>query len=230
MLNALRYELIRIRTLRSTWILLAAGAALQFLVAYMAAGHHERPPLARFLTSFDTGTLPVVLLFPMAIVVGAFGHEYRYRTITTTVLTLKSRPLVMASKAVISALLAAVTGVLLVGVTLLAQVLRGGAPDDSARIGQALAAVVLYAVLSFLVGLGLAALTRNATVAMIVMLAVPTVGEGLLSNVLKEWWMQPFYSVVSLMDAVKWQSPLPLTALAALVVVGAGTALARRDV
>ncbi|MEX3101976.1 MULTISPECIES: ABC transporter permease [unclassified Streptomyces] len=230
MLNALRYELIRIRTLRSTWILLAAGAALQFLVAYIAAGHHERPPLGRFLTSFNTGTLPVVLLFPMAVVVGAFGHEYRYRTITTTVLTLKSRPVVMASKAVISALLAAVTGILLVGVTLLAEMLRGGTPDDWARIGQTLAAVVVYTVLSFLIGLGLAALTRNATVAMIVMLAVPTVGEGLLSNVLKGWWMQPFYSVVSLVDAFKWQSPLPLTALAALVVGGAGTALARRDV
>ncbi|MFF5982989.1 ABC transporter permease [Streptomyces olindensis] len=230
MLNALRYELVRIRTLRSTWILLAAGAALQFLVAYMAAGHSDQTRLWRFLASFNTGTLPLVLLFPMAIVVGAFGHEYRYRTITTTVLTLKSRPVVLASKAVISAVLAAVTGVLLVLVTLLAQVLRGGAPDDRARIGQVLAAVVLYAVLSFLVGLGLAALTRNATVAMIVMLAVPSVVETLLGSVLKKWWMVPFFSAESLVDAFKWQSLLPLTALAALVVVGAGTVLARRDV
>ncbi|GKQ39041.1 ABC transporter permease [Streptomyces sp. A012304] len=229
MLNALRYELIRMWTIRSTWILLAAGAVLQFIVAYMAAGHSDQTQLWRFVASFNT-TLPLVLLFPMAIVVGAFGHEYRYRTITTTILTLRSRPVVMASKAVISALLAAVTGILLVLVTLLAQVLRGGAPDDWARIGQVLAAVVVYGVLSFLVGLGLAALTRNATVAMIVMLAVPIVVEGLLSKVLKEWWMAPFFSAASLVDSFKWQSPLPLTALAALVVVGAGTALVRRDV
>ncbi|MFJ3621793.1 ABC transporter permease [Streptomyces iakyrus] len=229
MLNALRYELIRMQTIRSTWILLAAAAAVQFVVAYVAAGHSDQTQLWRFLASFNT-TLPLVLLFPMAIVVGAFGHEYRYRTITTTILTLRSRPVVMASKAVISALLAAVTGVLLVLVTLLAQVLRGGAPDDWARIGQVLAAVVVYGVLSFLVGLGLAALTRNATVAMIVMLAVPIVVEGLLSKWLKEWWMAPFFSAASLVDAFKWQSPLPLTALAALVVVGAGTVLARRDV
>jgi ABC-2 type transport system permease protein len=229
MLNALRYELIRMRTIRSTWILLAAAAAVQFVVAYMTAGHSDQTRLWRFVGSFNT-TLPLVLLFPMAIVVGAFGHEYRYRTITTTILTLRSRPVVMASKAVISALLAAVTGVLLVLVTLLAQVLRGGAPDDWARIGQVLAAVVVYGVLSFLVGLGLAALTRNATVAMIVMLAVPIVVEGLLSKWLKEWWMAPFFSAASLVDAFKWQSPLPLTALAALVAVGAGTALVRRDV
>ncbi len=233
MLNAIRYELLRLGTLRSTWLLLGGGLALQFVVASMYAGHTDMTARERFVYSFTGITLLLVTLFPTAVAVSAFGHEYRHRTITTTVLTLRSRGRILAAKVLTVIALAACAGVGVVAVTLLAGAMRGGIPSELWRVGQVLVAVVVYAVLCALVGLGVAAVTRNATIAMVAVIGFPTIVEVLLLIGTKvPERLLPFLAASKMVSPASgnvWTMPLPLLVLAVVFLGAGGVLLAQRD-
>ncbi len=233
MLNALRYEIVRLRSLRSTWVLLGCALALQFVVALEYAGHTDMTARERFVYPFTGLTLLLVSLFTTAVGVASFGHEYRYRTIATTMLTLPSRSRILAAKVLTVAAVAAAAGVGLVAVTLLAGALRGGIPSELWRVGQVLAAVVVYLMLSALVGLGIAALTRNATLAMIAVLGFPAIVETalLLGTEINERLL-PFTSALKMVSPQAgnvWTMPLPLLVLMIALVGTGGVLLSRRD-
>jgi len=233
MLNALRYELVRLRSLRSTWVLLGSALVLQFVSAMAYAGHTDLTPRERFVYPFTGITLVLVSLLPTAVAVASFGHEYRYRTITTTMLTLPSRGRILAAKVLTVTAVAAATGAGLVAVTLLAGAIHGGIPSELWRVGQVLAAVVVYLVLSAMVGLGIAAVTRNATLAMIAVLAFPTVVEVilLLATEISERLL-PFSAAANMVSPQSgnvWTMPLPLLVLAVALVGAGGVLLTRRD-
>jgi ABC-2 type transport system permease protein len=232
-LHALRYEFIRLRTLRSTWLLIGAALALQALVAGVYGGHADMTPLARFVSSFAGLPLLLVALCVTAIGVASFGHEYRYRTIATAMLTVRSRTRLLAAKALTVTAYAAGTGVGLIAVTLVVEAVRGGTPGNLARIGQVLAAVVVFCVLSALVGLGVAAVTRNSTFALITVLGFPTVVEAtLLIGTDIDPRLMPFQSARQLVTphgGNVWLMPLPLLAVTTALLVASGVLLARRD-
>ncbi|WP_186763462.1 ABC transporter permease [Lentzea tibetensis] len=234
MLNAIRFEFIRLRTLRSTWFLLSGSLALQFVVALMYAGQDELTGRERFVFSFTGISLLLVTLLPTAVAVASFGHEYRYGTITTTVLTLRGTAKVLAAKALTVAAMAACTGLGLIGVTLLVDVLHGSTPEMW-RVGQVLVAVVIFTTLSGLVGLGMAATTRNATVAVVTVLGFPTIIETLIVVGTKiNTGLLPFNSAMQMVKLQEggnpWLLPLPLAALAVVLLGTGGTLLARRDI
>jgi ABC-2 type transport system permease protein len=234
MLNALRYELIRVGTLRSTWFLLGGSLALQFVVASVYAGKSDLTGREMFVFSFTGMSLLLVTLLPTAVAVASFGHEYRYRTITTTVLTLRSPAKVLAAKVLTMAAVAASTGAGLIAVTVLVDVLHGKTPEMW-RVGQVLGAVVIFTTLSALVGLGVAAVTRNATIAVVTVLGFPTIIETLavVSTSINERLL-PFFSAMQLVkiqeDGDAWLLPLPLAALAVVLLGVGGVLLARRDI
>jgi ABC-2 type transport system permease protein len=181
MLDAVRYEFVRLRSLRSTWVLFATGPVIQFLFAFIWATHSDMPVQTRFDNAFLGLFLVLALLPAMAVGVAAFGHEYRYRTIVTTTLTLRTPARILGAKAIVIALFAAVSGAALVATTLLAEAVGGEAFTDGGAIGQAFAGAIVFAVLSSLLGLGVAAVTRNATVALVAMIAFPTIIETLMA-------------------------------------------------
>lgn len=229
MLDAVRYEFVRLRSLRSTWVLLAAGPLIQFPFAYIWATHADMPLQTRFDNAFLGLFLVLAVLPAVAVGVAAFGHEYRYRTIVTTTLTLRTPARVLGAKALVAALFGAVSGACLVLMTLLAEALAGAPFTDAGPITQALAGCVVFTVLSTLAGLGVAAVTRNATVALVAMIGFPTIIETLLLLAHVDPALLPFSSAEKLVTTGAWSSPLALLTLAAVFLAGGWVALRRRD-
>ncbi|MBL1078650.1 ABC transporter permease [Nocardia sp. 2] len=231
--NAIRYELTRLRTVRSTWVLLGCGLLMQALIAWIAASKTDLTPREQFVMAFSGLPLILVSLFSTAVAVNAFGHEYRYGTITTTMLTLRKPGRVLAAKAITCGLLAALTGAATVGVTLAVQAAVSSVPTETWRIAQILGAVTLYSTLAALVGLGIAAITRNATLAMVAAVGLPTVVEmsGLLAGVSAK--VMPFTAAATLVRPYEGDPALmalPLLALAIGLLTIGGAMLVRRDV
>jgi ABC-2 type transport system permease protein len=190
MIDALRYEWVRLRTLRSTYWLTGAGVVLSMIVAGAVAYFTRN-------SGDDAGTtgivltggipftpLPIVAVFMGLIGVLAFGHEYRHGTILSTLAAVPRRNrLVVAKLLVVTvwSLVTAVVSVLLnwaVG-NLLGQTLS--LTDD--LVLPAMVGYVLYVGLWGVLGLGLAALVRNLPVAIVIILVVPLMVEPLLSAI-----------------------------------------------
>ncbi|MFC0434384.1 hypothetical protein [Kutzneria buriramensis] len=229
MLDAIRYEVVRLRSLRSTWVLFATGPVIQFLFALIWATHHDLPVQTRFDNAFAGLFLALAVLPALAVAVAAFGHEYRYRTIITTTLTLRTPSRILGAKAVVVAVFAAASGLALVAATLLANAVGGDGLPGGAVIGQAVVGAIVYTVLGSLVGLGVAAVTRNATVALVALIAFPTVIETLLALARVDPAVIPFASATRLITSGRWTSPLALLVLAATFLVASWLTLRRRD-
>lgn len=229
MLDALRYELIRFRSLRSTWVLLLTGPVLEFLIAMIWAGHHDMTTNARFSQSFIGLFLVLVALPSMAIAVNGFGHEYRYRTITTTTLTLRTSGRILGAKAIVAGLCGAVSGALLVGAALLAEALMGSLPTDAGLVGQVLLGSILFTVLSCLVGLGLAQVSRNGTIALLIMVVFPVIIETGLGFAKISPSVLPFRAAESFLTDSRWTLVLPLLAVTVVLLGASWASLRRRD-
>ncbi|MFC0539916.1 ABC transporter permease [Kutzneria chonburiensis] len=229
MLDAVRYELVRLRSLRSTWVLLATGPVIQFLFALIWATHHDMPVQTRFDNAFLGLFLVLAVLPAVTVGVSSFGHEYRFRTIVTTTLTLRTPTRILGAKAITVALFGAVTGALLVAVTLLADTVGGNPYTDGAAIGQAFVGAIVFAALSCLVGLGVAALCRNSAVALVAMIAFPTIIETLLLLAKVDPALIPFSAAEKLVTTASWTSPLALLGLAVVFLAGSWVTLRRRD-
>jgi ABC-type transport system involved in multi-copper enzyme maturation permease subunit len=231
-LDALRYEFIRFRSLRSTWILLLAGLVMQFLIALIWAGHHDMTTDKRFSQSFLGLFLVLVLLPCIAVAVNAFGHEYRYRTIVPTTLTLRTPGRILGVKAIVAAAAGAASGAALVAVTLLAETLGDGGPTDSGLIGRVLLGAILLGILCSLAGLGVAAVSRNPTIALIVMVVFPTIIEVGLAEAKVPASILPFRSAEAFLTATgagRWAQPLPLLVVAVVLLAASLLSLRRRD-
>lgn len=229
MLDAVRYEFVRLRSLRSTWVLFATGPVIQFLFALIWATHRDMPLQTRFDNAF-LGVFMVLAVLPaVAVGVAAFGHEYRYRTIVTTTLTLRTPPRILGAKAIVIALFGGVSGIALVAVTLLAEAVAGALFTDGAAIGQAVLGAVVFAVLSSLLGLGVAAVSRNAVIALVAMIGFPTIVETLMALGRVDPALIPFASATRLITTGKWSSPLALLVLAVAFLALSWVSLRRRD-
>src|SRR4051794_40212610 len=99
MSDALRYEWVRLKTLRSTWWLTGLAVLATALLALTALGVHEGP-----LTVEDYGnviTQPGLFFSSIFLsLIGTFsmGHEYRYGTIRPTLSAVPRRSHLMAAK------------------------------------------------------------------------------------------------------------------------------------
>ncbi|WP_067714705.1 ABC transporter permease [Nocardia yamanashiensis] len=233
MYNAIRYELIRLASIRSTWVLLAGGLGLQALIAVVSASRSAATPDEQFTASVSGLALMMVMLFATAVAVNAFGHEYRYGTITTTMLTLRRPSRVLAAKALTTGAVAALYGVAAAGIAVVAQGARSTLPTETAHLAQAFAALPVYMCLAALAGLGVAAITRNATFAMVAAIGLPTVLEsaGVLAGLSPK--LMPFLAAGQLALPGAGNPvllALPLLTLVAGLLGLSGALLARRDV
>src|SRR5450432_4470010 len=191
MKDALRYEWMRLRTLRSTWWLTGLSLLIAGLLGLPALG------LKGQLTIIDYGDLvtggggAVFLVAILLSIIGVFaiGHEYRYGTIRPTLSALPRRSNVLAAKVVVvtsyvfvvallSLVLRYVVAVLILGHRLLD---LGLFPSPMARvwIGS-----IVYTVIFALVGLALAGLFRNIPAAIVTVIVLPVLAENILRGLL----------------------------------------------
>ena len=213
MKGALRYEWVRVRTVRSTWVLSAAALLAAVLVSLAlglnpTSGAGSDGPQPGGVRG-DQEAFAMVLTAPAQLspllmgLLGAFafGHEYRYGTIRSTLAALPRRRVVATAKVLVVALWAAAVASVGVALAAVAALLvRGGryGPEVSLTAGptpRVALGVVLYVVLSALIGLALGWLFRNIPAAVTLLLVVPLIVEPILRGLLSLSVLEPISGV-----------------------------------
>lgn len=195
MIRAMRYELIRLRTIRSTWWLVFLSLLATGSIAWAVAANLVAEPLdvadATVLLTGGASYSPLVppAVFMAVLGVLAFGHEYRHGSIRATLIAIPRRSRVMAAKTLTVALTAAVVAVLSlavawgVGFAVLGERMLD-LPWVEDPLPRVLGGYVAFVVLSALLGLALAGLFRNVPAALVAILVIPLVLEPVLTLVL----------------------------------------------
>lgn len=191
--GALRYESIRLRSIRSTWVLVLAAVASAALVAEIVAREilrgeeflSEPETIVSLLTgSSGVGPLSFPALFAGLIGVAALGTEYRHGLMQSTLTAVPRRGVLLFAKLIVVGLFAALTAVLSLGAAFAVGRAEIGSGFGTGLLTagdteRALAGFVALVVLTALLGVGLGALLRSATAAGIVLVALPALVEPL---------------------------------------------------
>ena len=215
MRGALRYEWVRLRTLRSTWWLSGLSLLVAALLGLPALGLKGTLTVVNYgdvLTGGGGFSVLLVSILLSMIGIFAVGHEYRYGTIRPTLSALPRRSNVLAAKVVV------VTGYVFV-VALAALVLRyvvavlilghrlldlGLFPSPMARVWVG---AVAYTVIVVLVGLALAGLFRNIPAAIVTVILLPLLVETILRGLLT---LHVFHSIRGFAKALPFTSGLQI--------------------
>ena len=193
MIDAIRSELIKMRSMPGVWVtfgltfpLTVLGCLTIFAVAGGFPGHtlyfphnlHQRRQL------LGAGYMSIQVLAPIIGVLCITG-EYRHKTITTTLVLTPLRTRVLESKVVATAVWA-----LLIAVLSLVAVLVVGLPWNAAlggttsqitdQVGAVIPGLVVGAILLGLFGLGFGTLVKNQVAAILVTIGGTFILESLL--------------------------------------------------
>ncbi|GAB2676896.1 ABC transporter permease [Thalassiella azotivora] len=186
MIDALRFEWVRLRTVRSTYWLVGLAIGLPAVVTGLVGWFSREEDLASGIeVAVMTGG---VALFPLpipAVLVGilgvlSMGHEYRHGTIRPTLSALPRRSVLVAAKlavVVVAAVLVAIAG--LVANYAVFAVTRG-APEIDGRGRAAMVGYVVLLVLWAVVGLGATLLARVTALVLPLLFVLPLVIEPVL--------------------------------------------------
>ncbi|MFE9098630.1 ABC transporter permease subunit [Streptomyces sp. NPDC007264] len=184
----IRTEVLKLRTVRSPWLLLAASPLLVAagVSGLVISGRNVRDPLMQSQALAHVG---VASLFTLVFGILAVAGEYRHRTITDTYLTTPSRGRVIGAKLLVHAVFAALSGVVsgLVGLVVAAAwwADKGVAfawADSSmwTTIGGGIAWNAAFAA----IGVGVGALIRGVVGAVAVALAWVALVEGIVGQLI----------------------------------------------
>jgi ABC-2 type transport system permease protein len=189
--GALRYEWIRLRSVRSTWILVLAAMAASGLVAEVVARDITRGD--EFLSDPETfvslltgssgvGPLSFPALFAGLIGVAALGTEYRHGLMQTTLTAVPNRAVLLTAKLLVVATFGALTAALSMGAAFAVGRAEIGPAVDASLVTagdteRALGGFLALVVMTALLGVALGALLRSATAAAVVLIAMPALVE-----------------------------------------------------
>jgi hypothetical protein len=239
----IRSELLRLRTTRSTWALLAVGLVLTLgwaagvlanIGGIGAAARGSVQMRADLLGATGVGLFPVLLLGVVA-VTGEFHHH----TVTPTFLVTPRRWRVLAAKAAACTLVGPLVAVMLLAMTWTVGVLAAAIDPTMdtallATIGRSMLVAACWALL----GVGVGAAVRNQTVAVLVPLVwfllietlIPAYGLAMLVP-----W-SPGGATIALTGGrfagvlPAWAALLLLVGYALALLIPGGRIIARRDI
>lgn len=186
MTDVLAAEWLKIRTIRSTWYVLAAVAGtigLVALVAWSATLSWDRLPPSRRADVAGISSLVDVAGWGVSLCLAVLGvltvsSEYGTGLIRSTFVAMPNRRAVLAGKAIVVACVAYVMGQLAaISTNVLTRLIIGdrpipGRPGTITHDLGGLVACALSVTMFALIGLGLTALTRSAVVAIATLLAL----------------------------------------------------------
>jgi ABC-type transport system involved in multi-copper enzyme maturation permease subunit len=199
MRDALAYELVRIRTIRSTWWITAlavvAGVGISTLFSW-AVSHDFResgtagagddlPALPAMVVTqlAATGELPSIVCYLLAMIgIFAWGHEYRHGMVRASLTALNSRSALWAAKLVVVAVWTAVVAFVtlalagLVGSLFLSEWLDVLTVDTWEVIGRQVGFGVILAALAMAV----TSVTRSQAFALVLLFLWPLLVESLI--------------------------------------------------
>jgi ABC-2 type transport system permease protein len=241
----IRTEVLKLRTIRGPWLVLAAGPLLVMagISGLVVSGTNLHEPQTQAKALAHVG---LTAIFALAFGILAVAAEYRHKTITDTYLSTPARGRVIAAKLVVyagfaipAALLSVIVGL---GVAAAWWSAKGvpfawGEGAMWTTIGGGVAWNVAFAA----IGVGLGALIRNLTAAIATALAWIALVEGIVGQLIGNLarWL-PFYAGQALGAGGKamlpepllprWGAAVVLAAYAAVFAVLAITTSIRRDV
>lgn len=219
----LRYEWVRISTVRSTWALIGFAmtvpAGLALFVAWLVGNlgpDGGGPPDGE--AGGLAGFLPLTAAILCAIGAAAFGQEYRHGLIRITLAIFPRRTPVFIAKALMVAGITVVAAIVSIGTIVLAQALGGviagtGVTWDETAWGASGVRALLYVVLFVLIAFALTALTRNQPLGIIAPIVLAVLIEPIIGTIafVQGWtwidWVLPFSggaAAVSTTGAEAW--------------------------
>jgi ABC-2 type transport system permease protein len=211
MKGALRYEWMRLRTLRSTWWLTGLSlliAGLLGLFTLSLKGALTVTDYGDVVTGGGGGAIFLDSILLSMIGVFAIGHEYRYGTIRPTLSALPRRSIVVAAKVVVVA--GYVFVVALIGLVLryaISVVILGHRLTDLGLFPSPMARVwigsIVYTVIFALVGFAFAGLFRNIPAAIVTVILLPLLVETILRGLLG---LHVFHSIRGFAKALPFSS------------------------
>jgi len=192
MINLLRSEWIKLRTVTMNWVLAIIAVAFPLLVTLLTASFSgdEVDWNATDLISVLTGTTVVAALLCGVIAAAAITSEFGFDTIRPTVAATPKRMKVIVAKGIVVVVSTMVlaTVVVLVGWFIGGALATGqGAEIDIADVPTgvpAMVGVVVLTGLMSLVGYGFGLLTRSTPVAVSILIVWPLIAEGLVGALL----------------------------------------------
>src|SRR5690625_1947753 len=253
MIAALRYERVRLSTLRSTGWLIGLALGLNAVVVSLFAWFTRDDSFSAALTGNGlTGfsaisPLPFTALFMAIVGIFAAGHEYRYGTIQPVLTAVPRRGHLFTAKAITVTVTAAFIAVVSMVVNWVAMsALRSEIVTVDPVVSDNGLAYVALTVGWALLGLGLAFLLRGVPSAIVIIFVIPLVVEPLLiglSNIPSLDWLGdvapylPFSAGQRMLgsdatmnvDMGQWASGAVFGAFVALVLAAAWTLFQRRD-
>jgi ABC-2 type transport system permease protein len=191
MIGALRYEYLRLVTLRSTYWLIGIAMAFQLIMSIVIAAVVARSDSGSLGddTVFDVlatigasaGFAPLFIAFIIGLL-GVFstGHEYRHGMIRATLTAIPNRTHVFVAKVISTSIVSALAALLCILIALLCLLVFGLDLPSVKNFVDMTAGTTIFTVLFSLSGLAYGALTRNQTAAVALLLLVPTVIEAII--------------------------------------------------
>ncbi|AWB91321.1 ABC transporter permease [Aeromicrobium chenweiae] len=189
MIDALRYEYLRLRTIRSTYWLIAIAMAFQLVMSIVLATVISTSDAFVGDNTFDvistigasSGVAPLFIAYIIGLLgVFSMGHEYRHGMIRATLTAIPNRTHVFVAKIVTTVVISALAALLCVLIALLCIVAYGlDLPTARGLLGMAAGTAVFTALFS-LSGMAYATITRNQTAAVALLLLVPSVLESII--------------------------------------------------
>ncbi|MEV7398694.1 ABC transporter permease [Aeromicrobium sp. NPDC092404] len=194
MIAALRYEYVRLRTIRSTYWLIGLALTFQLVMSLLIAWRLSvaaDPPSGD--DAFDilatigasAGLAPLFVAYIIGLL-GVFstGHEYRHGMIRATLTAVPNRTHVFVAKVISTAVIAAVAALGCILIALGGMVGFGLDMPSFKELVDLTAGTVIYTALFALSGLAYAALTRNQTAAVALLMLVPTLVEQIIKAII----------------------------------------------
>jgi ABC-2 type transport system permease protein len=243
--SLIRAEVLKLRTVRGPWLVLAAGPLLVVagISGLVVSGGDLHDPATQAKAAAHVG---LTAIFALAFGILAVAGEYRHKTITDTYLSTPARGRVIGAKLVVYPLCGTLAALVssLVALGVMAALWSGkgasfawGDPAMWTAIGGGIAWNAAFAA----IGVGLGALIRNLTGAIAAALAWIAVIEGIVGQLIGSLahWL-PFYAGQALGAGGKamlpepllprWSAALALAAYTTAFAVAAVTTSVRRDV
>ena len=191
MIDVLRSELIKLRTIRMNWILIGIAVAFPPLVSILTTAlQKERDVTAENVVSLVSGTSVVTALLLGVIGGTAITGEFGFNTIRPTFAATPRRWTVIVAKGIVTLVVAVLAEAVVVVVTYVACSIVASGRDRPISISDVpagtapLLGVIVFAGLVALLGYGLGLVVRNTPATVAILLVWPLVIEGLISALL----------------------------------------------
>ncbi len=199
MIDLIRAEIIRFRSVRSTLVVLFGAIAITVLFAVLEAHDLASAPRTVHLGEVNAGASLSAFLFG-ALGVQVIGQEYRFNTIRSTFAATPNRPKVVAAKLLVvtvACALAALVMMVLAGAVGTLLVDRFAIDGLDLRV---VGGTALFAAGWSAMGLGVGAIVRQPIAGILILLGEGFVGEQIIRGVFEGTgpWL-PFLNGVQMM-------------------------------